>query len=95
MLQGIIKRNMDVRGVGVRVPVGSIIVITLYRPDFSPKKKQLGREADLSPPTGAEVKKTQVYTPIPHKFSWLVAWLVKHKDNFTFYLTPPFHQCVK
>jgi hypothetical protein len=91
---------MDVRGVGVRVPVGPIIVIALCRPDrlcgppnllsigyrqiFLLKKKQLGREADHSPPTGAEVKKTWVYTPIPDKFSWRSAWIVKHRDNVTF-----------
>jgi hypothetical protein len=35
-------------------------------PDFySPGVKRLGREADHSPPTSAEVKKTWIYTSIP------------------------------
>jgi hypothetical protein len=45
--------------------------------------KQLGREADHSPPSSAEVKNAWSYTsapPVP-----FMAWcLVKHRDNFTF-----------
>jgi hypothetical protein len=32
---------------------------------FSPGVKRQGREADHSPPTGAEVKKMWIYTPTP------------------------------
>jgi hypothetical protein len=69
------------RGVGVRVAVGSRIFISPYRPDrlwgptdllsdeyrglFHRGKADGGSEADLSPPTTVEVKKTWVY-PLPH-----------------------------
>jgi hypothetical protein len=36
-----------------------------------PEVKQPGCEADLSPPTSTEVKKTLIYTSIPHLF---MAW---------------------
>jgi hypothetical protein len=62
----------DDRGIGVRVPVGSRILSTSSRPPLgptqppiqwvpgalSPGMKRPGREADHSPPTSAEVKKT-------------------------------------
>jgi hypothetical protein len=35
--------------------------------------------ADLSPPTGAEVKGRRIYTATPH-----TVLLVKRRDNFTF-----------
>jgi hypothetical protein len=38
-----------------------------------------GREADHSPPAGAEVKKMWIYTSNPHTPSWRSAWLVKHR----------------
>jgi hypothetical protein len=62
---------------GVRVPVGSKIFTSPYRPDrlwgppnllyngywgSFPGVKRQGREADHSPPTGAEVKKMWIYT---------------------------------
>ncbi|PNF35818.1 hypothetical protein B7P43_G09411 [Cryptotermes secundus] len=50
------------RGASVRVPVRSIIFTSLC---FSPGVKRPGREADGSPPTSAEVKKTWVYTSTP------------------------------
>jgi hypothetical protein len=43
--------------------------------------KQLGREADHSPPSSAEVKNAWSYTSTPHYI--FMAWcLVKHRDNF-------------
>jgi hypothetical protein len=53
--------------------------------DLSPELKRLGREADHSPPTSAQVKKTWTYTSTPPYV--FMAWcLVKHRENFTFYL---------
>jgi hypothetical protein len=46
----------------------------------SPRVKQEGHEADHSPPTTAEVKKTWIYT------STSPAQIVKDRDNFTFLL---------
>jgi hypothetical protein len=47
--------------------------------------KRPGREADHSPPPSAEVKNACSYISIPPYV--LMAWcLVKHRDNFTFYL---------
>jgi hypothetical protein len=47
--------------------------------------KRPGREADHSPPSSAEVKNVWSYTSIPEYV--FMAWcLVKHRDNFTFYL---------
>jgi hypothetical protein len=47
--------------------------------------KQPGREADHSPPSGAEVENTWSYTSIP-QYVFMGWCLVKHRDNFTFYL---------
>jgi hypothetical protein len=67
--------ELDDLGVGVRVPVRSS-----YHPDwlwghpasypmgagtFSRGVKRQGREADHSPPSSAEVKKTWIYTSTP------------------------------
>jgi hypothetical protein len=50
-----------------------------------PGVKWLGCEADHSPPCSAEVKNAWSYTSTPQYV--FMAWcLVKHKDNFTFYL---------
>jgi hypothetical protein len=47
--------------------------------------KRPGREADHSPPSSAEVKNAWSYTCTPQYV--FMAWcLVKHRDNFTFYL---------
>jgi hypothetical protein len=70
----VIGYELDGRGVGVRIPVGITIFLlsTSSRPvlgpiqppiqrvpgDLSPEVKWLGHEADHSPPTSAEVKKT-------------------------------------
>jgi hypothetical protein len=52
---------------------------------FSVRVKRPGREADHSPPSSAEVKNAWSYTSTPQYV--FVAWcLVKHRDNFTFYL---------
>jgi hypothetical protein len=67
--------GLDDRGVGVRISVGARIFSSLRRPDrfwgppillsngnggSFPRVKRPGREADHSPPTSAEVKKTWV-----------------------------------
>jgi hypothetical protein len=78
------------RGVKFRVPVGSRICSTSFRPalgctqppiqwvprTLSTRVKRLGRAADHSPPTSAEVKKMWISTSTP-------PWLVKHRDSFT------------
>jgi hypothetical protein len=48
-----------------------------------PGVKRPEREADHSPPTSAEVKKTWIHTFSHHTFSWRSAQLVKHGGNFT------------
>jgi hypothetical protein len=48
--------------------------------------KRQGREAAHSSPTSAEVKQTWSIHPLPHTSSRHSAQLVKHKDNFTFYI---------
>jgi hypothetical protein len=72
--------GLDDQGVGVRVPVGSRILFSKSsRPalgptqppiqwvpgTLSPGVKHQRREADHSPPTGVEVKKTYNYDSIP------------------------------
>jgi hypothetical protein len=49
---------------------------------LSPGVKRLGREADHSLSTSAEVKKMWIYTFTPHTPSWRSAQLVKHRENF-------------
>jgi hypothetical protein len=71
---------MDDREVGVQVPIRlrilfSHVIETVLAPTqspiqwitgaFSPEVKQSGLEADHSPPTSVEVKKTRVYTSTP------------------------------
>jgi hypothetical protein len=53
---------------------------------LSPGVKRPGREADHSPQTSAEVKKTWVYTSLPHTPSWRSAYLVNYRGNFTFFI---------
>jgi hypothetical protein len=52
---------------------------------LSPEVKRLGREADHSLSSSAEVKNTWSYiSTYPYFFkAW---WLVRHKDNLTFTL---------
>jgi hypothetical protein len=62
--------RLDDRGVRVQLPVASRIFFTLSRTSVRPtqlpiQSKQSGREADHSPPTSAEVKKTWIYTSTP------------------------------
>jgi hypothetical protein len=73
--------RLDDQGVRARVLVGSRIFTSPHCPDqlwgppkllsngywgaFSPGVKQLGHEADHSPPTIAEVKKMRIYTDSP------------------------------
>jgi hypothetical protein len=48
-----------------------------------------GREADHSPPSGAEVKEWVVlYLHSPSTPSWRGAWLGEHRDDFTFLHSP-------
>jgi hypothetical protein len=54
---------------------------TLY-----PRIKRPGRKADHSPPSSAEVKNGGAIPPLPHMSSWHSVWLIKHRDNFTFYI---------
>jgi hypothetical protein len=44
--------------------------------------KRPGSEADHSPPTSAMVKKTRIYTSTPLR----LYGIVKHRDNFTFFI---------
>jgi hypothetical protein len=48
--------------------------------------KWAGLEADHSPPTNAKVRKMWISTSTPHTASLYIPDLVKHGDNFTFYL---------
>jgi hypothetical protein len=89
--------GLDDRGARVRVPIGSRIFSTSSRPVLGPIQppiqwvpgslysgvKRPRREADHSPPVSAEVKKMWIHSP--HTPSWRSAWLVKHRDNFTFF----------
>jgi hypothetical protein len=75
--------GMDDPGVGVRVPVGSRIFSPPRRLNRLWGVKRQGREADHSPPTSAEVKKTWIYTSTP-PYALMAQCLVKHSDNFTF-----------
>jgi hypothetical protein len=52
------------------------------RGDFSLRVKQLGREADYSPPSSAEVKNGGAIPPFSHMSSWHSTELIKHRDNF-------------
>jgi hypothetical protein len=47
--------------------------------------KRPGRETDHSPPSSAEVKNEWSYTSTP-QYAFMTWCLVKHRDNFTFYL---------
>jgi hypothetical protein len=50
---------------------------------LSPGVKRPEHETDHSPKASTEVKKMWKYTSTPHTPSWLSAYLVKHRDNFT------------
>jgi hypothetical protein len=50
---------------------------------LSPGVKRPGREADHSPPSSAEVKKTWRYTSTP-QYAFMAWCLVKHRDNFIY-----------
>jgi hypothetical protein len=91
--------GLDDRGSRVRFPAGAgnFLLTTVSRTALGPTQppiqwvtgalslgvKRLGREADHSPPSCAEVKNAWSYTSTPQYV--FVAWcLVKHRDNFTF-----------
>jgi hypothetical protein len=85
--------GLDGRVVGVRVPVStsSRPVLGLTQPHtqwvtgvLSPGLKGPGSEADHSRPTSDEVRNVWICTFTPHTSSWRSAYLVKHRDNFTF-----------
>jgi hypothetical protein len=59
--------------------------IQWVRGALSPMVKRPGREADQSPPSTAEVKNGGAISPLPHTPSWHIAYLIKHKDKFTFH----------
>jgi hypothetical protein len=76
--------GLDDRGVGVRVPVGPRIFTSPYRPDRLWGPLNLisngyggggfflqGREADHSPPTSAEVEKSQ-----ENRRQWTVPYII-------------------
>jgi hypothetical protein len=46
--------------------------------------KLQGREADHSSPSSVEVKNSGTKSPLPHTSSWCGAYLIKHRDSFTF-----------
>jgi hypothetical protein len=48
--------------------------------------KQPGCEADHLPPSSAEDENGVDLLPVPHMSSWHIAYLIKHKDIFTFWI---------
>jgi hypothetical protein len=86
------------RGARLRFPLGLRMVSFPSRPDglwdppsviYSGYQRVMrqGREADHSPPTSAEVKQMWVYTATPiFLHGVFISQLVKHKNNFTFYV---------
>jgi hypothetical protein len=58
---------------------------TMGTRDSFPGVKRPGREADHSPPSSAEVKNAWSYISTP-QYAFMAWCLVKHMDNFTFYL---------
>jgi hypothetical protein len=68
--------GLDDRGVGVRVPVGSLgstqPPIQWVPGALSTGVNRPGREADHSPPTSAEVKKMWIYTSTPIRLHGVV-----------------------
>jgi hypothetical protein len=85
--------RLDDRGFESLQGLGIVILTTVSRPALGTTQspiqwvKRLGREADHSPPSSAEVKNVWSYTPIPSMSMWRGAQL-KHRDNFTLpYLT--------
>jgi hypothetical protein len=93
--------GLDDRGSTVRFPAGTENFSLYHRiqngsgahPDSYPmanralslKIKRPGREAYHSPPSSAEVKNAWSYTSTP-QYACMAWCLVKHRDNFTFYL---------
>jgi hypothetical protein len=74
--------GQDDREVVVRVPVGSRILISPYRPHWlwGLPNRVLGvklqkREDDHSPTTSAEVKKTWIYTSTP-PYAFMAQYLI-------------------
>jgi hypothetical protein len=51
---------------------------------LSPRVKQQGHEADHSPLSSAEVRNGGAIPPLTCMSSWRSAYLLRHRDNFTF-----------
>jgi hypothetical protein len=57
----------------------------LYDGRAAPGVKRLGREADPSTPSSAEVKNSEALPPLPRTFSWRDAYLSKNATFLYFY----------
>jgi hypothetical protein len=78
----------------------SLSVFTVYIPDLGPTRplkqripenlspgiKRSRREADHSPKCSVEVKNIGAIPPLPYISSWYSAYLIKPRDNFTFFM---------
>jgi hypothetical protein len=52
---------------------------------FTPGENRQGRVADHSLPSSAEVNKSGAIPPLPNMSSRHRAYLIKHKENITFF----------
>jgi hypothetical protein len=80
----------DGRGVGVRGPVRAIFPLfsTSSRPVLGPTQAPIQWVPKVLPwAVLAEVKNAWMCTSTPHTPWWRSAKLVKHRDNFTFFLS--------
>jgi hypothetical protein len=53
---------------------------------FSPGVKCPGYDTDYSPPFNGEVKTGGTIYPLPYIHSWNTVYLIKHRDNFSFFI---------
>jgi hypothetical protein len=93
--------GLDNQMIGVQIPVGARNFSLHHRVQTGPGPtqppsqwvpgtpsvgaSQPGREADHSPPSSADVKNAEICTSTP-QYVFLEWCLVKHRDNFTFYV---------
>jgi hypothetical protein len=75
----VLQYNFLFSSIRALVPTQSLIQWVLEA--LSPGVKRLGREADHSPPSSAEVKNAWGFTSTP-QFSFIACCLVNHRDNF-------------